>query len=72
MAPSATVRPLIQHSPEMKWYDYGDPECAEQLTSDFDYLNDIEKHAEILLKRDCELQWQSTFAHIFKNSVEIF
>ncbi|VDK76325.1 unnamed protein product [Litomosoides sigmodontis] len=58
MGPSATVRPLIQHSPEMKWYDYGDPERADQLTSDLNYLNDIEKQAEILLKRDCELQWQ--------------
>ncbi|KAL3985664.1 CBF/Mak21 family protein [Acanthocheilonema viteae] len=58
MAPSAEVGPLIRYSPETKWYDYGDLECAEQLTSDLNHLSSIEEQAEILLKRDCELQWQ--------------
>uniref|UniRef100_A0A0R3RYD1 CBF domain-containing protein n=1 Tax=Elaeophora elaphi TaxID=1147741 RepID=A0A0R3RYD1_9BILA len=58
MAPLAAVAPLVRHAPETKWYDYGDVECAEQLTSDLNYLNSIEKQAEILLKKDCELQWQ--------------
>ncbi|EJW85751.1 CBF/Mak21 family protein [Wuchereria bancrofti] len=55
---SATAGPLVRHSPETKWYDYGDLECTEQLTSDLNCFNSIEKQAEILLKRDCELQWQ--------------
>lgn len=61
MAPSATVGPLVQHLPETKWYDYGDMECAEQLISDLNCLNGIEEQAGILLKMDCELQWQSMF-----------
>ncbi|EFO27198.1 CBF/Mak21 family protein [Loa loa] len=58
MTSIATAGPIVRHSPETKWYDYGDLECAEQLTSNFNYLNSIEEQAEILLKRDCELQWQ--------------
>ncbi|VDM92943.1 unnamed protein product [Onchocerca ochengi] len=58
MTSKAAGGPLIRHSPETKWYDYGDLECAEQPISDLDYLTSIEEQAEILLKKDCELQRQ--------------
>lgn len=65
MTPTAVVGPLVRHSPETKWYDYGDVECAEQPTSDLNYLNNIEEQADTLLKRDCELQWQSMFVFTY-------
>uniref|UniRef100_A0A915PTU4 CCAAT-binding factor domain-containing protein n=1 Tax=Setaria digitata TaxID=48799 RepID=A0A915PTU4_9BILA len=53
---SSAVTPLVLHSPETKWYNYGNEERAEQLTSNLEFLSRIEEQAEILLKIDCELQ----------------
>ncbi|KAM3716776.1 Uncharacterized protein ACO02O_00912 [Dirofilaria immitis] len=67
MISKAAGGPLVRHSPEAKWYDYGDLECAEQITSDLNYLNNIEEQAENLLRKDCELQKQMQSK---KNTIE--
>lgn len=68
-----TTGPLVRHSPETKWYDYGDIECSQQLTSDLNYLHKVEEQAEMLLKIDCELLWQSMFmlANIEKKILKV-